>query len=88
VKPSGSLVFVERSTYRHRRLTDAARVLPVIGALLWLLPLLWGLGSDAPKTTSSAMMYIFGVWLVLVVLSAGITRYLAEPPGKDETESG
>lgn len=34
-------LFLARADYRRRRLRDAARLLPVVGALLMLLPLLW-----------------------------------------------
>lgn len=59
-------LFVERHTYRRRRLRDAARALPVFGALLWLLPLLWG--EDGPRS-SGVLIYLFGSWLALSVIS-------------------
>ena len=68
----GSALFVERQTYRRRRLRDAARVLPLLGILLWSVPLLWGTGSNG-AVASSALMYLFGVWAMLVVASALIT---------------
>ena len=45
---------------------DAARLLPVLGLLLWAVPLLWPSG-DAPAVRSSgALIYIFGIWALLV----------------------
>ena len=75
-------VFLERDTYRQRRLIDAARVLPVIGAFLWMMPLLWQGGE---VSTATAMMYIFGIWLGLVVISAVLSRRLRH--GGDEQEA-
>lgn len=75
-------VFLERQTYRRRRLMDGARLLPIAGVLLWALPLLWGHGEpgsqDAAITTSGAMRYIFGIWLLLVALSLWLSRRLKE----------
>lgn len=73
-------VFLERATYRQRRLVDAARLLPVLGVFLWAMPLLWGAGGT---TTSAAILYIFAAWLGLVigaaVLAFGLGRTGATP---------
>ncbi|WP_102107148.1 hypothetical protein [Oceaniglobus roseus] len=45
--PPREPVFLERQTYRRRRLMDAARVLPVLGAVLFMVPMLWFAGLDA-----------------------------------------
>lgn len=76
-------LFVAREAYRRRRMIDAAGLLPILGALLFVLPLLWvGAGGGAPRT-SHVMLYLFAVWGGLVVLSALVTRSLgagsAEP---------
>ncbi|MFZ7094067.1 hypothetical protein [Primorskyibacter sp. 2E233] len=63
-------LFVERQTYRRRRIVDAARALPVLGLLLWWVPLLWAL-PERPHSASGAIIYIFSVWLGLVV-TAGL----------------
>jgi hypothetical protein len=69
-------IFLERQSYRRRRLMDAARLLPLFGALLLAVPLLWPVtepGGD-PVTgavpMSDAMVYIFSAWLVLIVTIA------------------
>lgn len=61
-------IFVERQTYRRRRIVDAARALPLLGALLWLVPLLWAL-PPTPHSASSALIYIFGVWFGLALVA-------------------
>ena len=64
-----SPVFLERTLYRRRRLADALRLLPLAGAVLFLLPLLWpdpGPGEDGVPM-SRAIIYIFSVWAGLIV---------------------
>ena len=62
-------IFLARAPYRRRRLRDAARLLPVLGLFLLLLPLLW-----APEARMSLragdVVYFFAVWLVLIALAA------------------
>ncbi|MDU9002508.1 hypothetical protein [Sedimentitalea todarodis] len=66
-------MILERQNYRRRRLMDAARILPLLGALLFALPLLWpasgpegDLGDDG-VAMSSAIIYVFSVWSALIV---------------------
>lgn len=72
--------FVERRTYRRRRLMDIARIAPLVGALLFMVPLLWPRqdlypAPDVPSGTpmSSALIYIFAVWIGLVVFAVGFS---------------
>lgn len=68
-------VFLEPHTYRRRRLMDGARILPVLGAILWMIPLFWPSGAsqtEGPVSTSSAMLYIFAVWFGLILVAGGI----------------
>ncbi|WP_417726266.1 hypothetical protein [Roseovarius sp.] len=87
MSPERSPLFLARRTYRLRRLSDAARMLPIAGAVLFCVPLLWR--TDAVRTTS-AMFYIFGLWVLLAVIAGVIsTRLLptgteADPPGSQE----
>ena len=69
-------VFVERRTYRYRRLVDAARLLPVLAVALMCLPLLWGGDRTTPTMTTYTMTYVFGLWLALVVTTAILSRRL------------
>lgn len=69
---NGPPVFLERRSYRRRRLMDAARLLPILGAMLFLVPLVWPTAGDEaaiddPVRTSVAMIFVFGVWAVLIV---------------------
>ncbi|WP_170417872.1 hypothetical protein [Ruegeria atlantica] len=68
VRPS---LFLERQSYRRRRLMDAARLLPILGAALVAIPLLWPSPntSDEGMPLSSAILYIFTCWALLIVIS-------------------
>jgi hypothetical protein len=72
-------LFLERESYRRRRLMDGARALPVIGLVLLLLPALWRI-DRAPNAAAEAL-YIFAVWALLIVAAA----LLAGPLRRTET---
>ena len=74
-------VFLERSTYRRRRMMDAARLLPVLGALLFLVPLLWAPGEDA--STTRGVSYVFAIWAGLIVVAGWLSRRLQHPEGDE-----
>lgn len=52
-------------------MTDAARLLPVFGVLLFAVPLLWPTadttGTAEPMATSRAILYIFSAWALLIL---------------------
>ena len=82
--------FLERRSYRRRRITDGLRLLPIFGLWLFMVPLLWP-GATAQLTglsvsMSSALIYIFAVWSTLIVICALLSigqdraaRELVEP---------
>lgn len=71
-------VFLARQTYRRRRMIDAMRVVPVLGLVLFFVPLL---GSTAgPRSTAGGGMYLFAVWLGLIAVAALLVRLLARSP--------
>jgi len=67
-------LFLERESYRQRRTTDAARLLPVLGFLALCLPILWG--GEGGLLTSVGVIYLFGVWVVLIVVAMVLARRL------------
>ncbi len=84
-------VFVQRSTYRRRRLADGARLLPVLGTVMILIPLLWRQEGDTETLRDGArtawvMTYLFLVWLALAVISGIMSRFLGGDPD-DETRT-
>lgn len=62
-------LFHERRTYRRKRVMDAARFLPLVGLLLWLIPLLWPQTGPDQVSSSAAILYIFGAWGFLMVVA-------------------
>ena len=60
---------------RRRRLVDVVRMVPLFGAFLWAVPLLWAGDSEGAVSTSTAMIYLFGVWFLLA-LATGILSLL------------
>lgn len=69
--PTRPSLFLERQSYRRRRLADAARLLPFLGAAMLALPLLWPDSDDGAEALplSSAIFYIFICWGVLILVS-------------------
>ncbi|MFW8593332.1 hypothetical protein [Cribrihabitans neustonicus] len=71
-------VLTERQTYRRRRLMDIARLLPVLGALLFAVPLLWPDPDPYPAPDvpagmpmSAAITYVFVIWALLIAAGFG-----------------
>lgn len=82
-----SPVFLERQSYRRRRLIDTLRMLPVIGALLWAVPLLWRSGEEG-VATSDAIIFIFLVWFGLVLAGAVLARAVRRSGIKEDEGAG
>ncbi|MEM9394416.1 MAG: hypothetical protein AAGA38_11195 [Pseudomonadota bacterium] len=81
-------IFLQPEPYRRRRLIDAARLLPVFGTFLIIVPcLLLPKGLDG--TTGSLMLYLFLVWTLLIIFAALMTRYIrsAEQGGTTDVTS-
>lgn len=74
-------LFLARSSYRRRRLRDAARLLPVVGAFLVWLPMLWGDGDT--RITANDLIYLFVVWCALVLAAAALSLRLGEDEEAD-----
>ncbi|MBY6162894.1 hypothetical protein KUV73_18565 [Mameliella alba] len=68
-------IYVERQSYRRRRLVDAACALPLLGWILWWLPLLWH-QAQTPVPASQVLIYIFGIWFGLALVAARLVRLL------------
>ncbi len=67
-------LFVERQSYRRRRVMDGARILPVVGFVLTLLPALWT--QSGRMGTAGEAIYLFALWLGLIVVAALLSRHL------------
>jgi len=75
-------IYLERRTYRRRRMMDAARLMPLIGMLLFLVPLLWLPEPGESVATSRGVIYIFAIWVILILVSAWIAAKLQ--PGQED----
>ncbi len=77
MKPKASALFLARSLYRKRRLSDAAKLLPIFGAVLLLLPLLWvHQGAPERSNTATNWVYLFIVWSFLILAAACLAKSL------------
>ncbi len=74
-----SPLFLARRSYRRRRLRDAARLLPVFGAFLFLLPILWEPAATDQRDTAPDGVYLFAVWAVLIPRGR---RHVPGPQGR------
>ena len=89
-------IFLEKRSYRRRRMMDAVRLLPFLGLMLWMVPLLWpvpeagAVAEGAPAMPMSvALRYLFGVWLLLILASWALwrrTRDIASGEARDPAE--
>lgn len=82
MSPERAPIFLARRAYRHRRLSDAARLLPIFGVVLICIPLLWRDGTEAIATTR-VMFYLFGLWTALAALAGVVSRYLRPSESED-----
>ncbi|MEL7091943.1 MAG: hypothetical protein AAFN94_09445 [Pseudomonadota bacterium] len=58
---------------------DALRLLPILGVMLFMLPLFWPSGADdavASVPMSRAITYVFVVWAVLIAVALLLWRAL------------
>lgn len=74
-------LFLERRSYRRRRIMDGLRMLPFLCALLWVVvPIMWPNGADPRSATalSSALWYIFAIWVLAITASFALWRRLRD----------
>lgn len=74
-------LFHENAVYRRNRLIDAARMLPLAGVFLFIMPALFIVGS-AP--TASRWVFLFIAWVLLILVAALVSRALK----KSEFDAG
>ncbi|MBN2739860.1 MAG: hypothetical protein JXR35_03060 [Rhodobacteraceae bacterium] len=74
---SGQPLFLARRSYRRRRLMDAARLLPVLGMVLFALPGLWHPANTVTPDTGRGGLYLFAVWIGLIFAAFLIARGLS-----------
>ena len=84
-EPGRPPVFLERGSYRRRRMMDALRFLPILGILLWMVPMLWPTPAEVPEPVdtiamSTAVVYVFAVWCALIVAALALWSFLRLSP--------
>jgi hypothetical protein len=71
-------LFLERRTYRKNRLQDAARLLPVLGMILFFGPV-FITGEDGQGAgMADWLVYLLITWLGLIAVTMLVSRALAE----------
>lgn len=71
-------LFLARQNYRRRRIEDAARLLPLLGGILFLLPLMVG-GDIGPMR----LVYVFSAWFMLILSALLLARHLGKQDAED-----
>jgi hypothetical protein len=76
--------FLDKRNYRRKRLIDAARLLPILGAALLVFPLPFlFLDSVSSDRAATMALYLFGVWLVLIIAAGLLVPYLRSTANDD-----
>ncbi len=87
MKPPRQPLFVAPRIYRSRRLRDAARILPVAGLVLMLMPMLWAPAGEAARSTARDGIYLFVLWGALILAARLLAPRLSDdPPGPHPPE--
>ncbi|SHJ22004.1 hypothetical protein [Wenxinia saemankumensis] len=68
-------LFLARPTYRQKRLRDALKLMPALGTVLFMVPLLWRRGAEGVPV-SAALIYLFAAWAGLILLAWLLSRRL------------
>jgi len=77
LKPPQQPLFLGRDVYRRNRIADAARLLPILGAILLLFPdLILSDERAAQGATAPWLVYFFAAWLFLIGLAFLLARKL------------
>lgn len=64
---------------RGKKLRELAFVLPVVGALLFLSPIMNAVTADNNEPhLLPLVVYVFGVWAFLILCSVILSRFLAD----------
>lgn len=82
--------FFARSSYRRRRVIDAARLLPVLGLFIFMLPVLWHPADTPEPDTARGGLFLFAGWFGIIVATFLIARILmrAGPPAAEDAGEG
>lgn len=73
-------LLLARQSYRKHRIEDAARLLPLLGVILFLLPLMVG-----GEVGSIRLAYVFTVWFLLILAAAILSFFLSRSLDQDSS---
>jgi fatty acid desaturase len=73
-------LFLARQSYRRRRIEDAARLLPLLGVVLFLLPLMVG-----GVIGNVRLAYVFSSWFFLILFAMLLARHLGRDAEQQPT---
>jgi len=76
-----SAKFLTMKAYRRKRLVEGARLVPVVGAVVLLFPLVRLF--VAPDSIGPRIIYIFVVWFVLIAGAFFLSRRLQNSARSD-----
>ncbi len=66
--------------YRRKKIKDAAFILPLLGAFLLVSPVITVFSTDGSLFgLPLPIVYIFGVWLLLVLAARRMAHLLSDP---------
>ncbi len=86
MRPPAQPLFLARRSYRRRRLIDALRLVPILGGLLFMVPVLGASGH--PGASFRGAIYLFSSWALLILLTAFLARRVSKSePGPPEREN-
>lgn len=64
---------------------DALRLMPLLGLVLWMVPLLWAVpeanGQGTAMPMSDALRFVFGVWAAMVLAGWALWCRAPDPQG-------
>lgn len=71
--------FLTLKAYRQKRLMDGARIIPVIGAIVLVFPLVrLFVGPDEANSIGATIVYLFVLWMVLIAAAYFVSRRLQD----------
>jgi predicted outer membrane repeat protein len=77
----GTPQFLDLKSYRRKRIIDAAKLLPVIGAVGLFFPPPFLFLGDSSRESGGAIevaLFFFGGWIVLIVVALLLSRALTK----------
>lgn len=80
-------LFLARRAYRRRRMMDGARLLPLLGAVLVMIPALWQPDQTAAPDTARGAVYIFGVWAALILAAMAMSKGLCAAMSDEDEDA-